>query len=456
MKLGRRTLLKAGLAQAMILPLAKPEQAQAKPPQILRRTMSILQGATDESNTQFSIVSHNSEEFQVRAVGPYGELIFPDRTESLTRAGQDYYITKVFFSSLEPRKDYRLEVARIQTGELIDQRSFRTLTVENDSVRFAICSCMDQDNHKPEIWASLLAAKPDVIFFIGDHVYADRGAGSGGADPDHLWEKFSEARQTLEIFHLPQLIPIIATWDDHDFGLNDTDSLSYPYVAESQINFSQFFAQDPTYCRYLNRGPGVSSSIDLGSQRFLLMDDRSFRLEKGSRDRYAHWGKDQEEWALNLIRTSKGPTWLMNGSQIFPSVFWKESLSGSHPVQYRGFLDELRRSLSSVIFCSGDVHYSEISRLEKDLLGYETYEITSSSIHSRSFPGVPGLVPNKRRIASTSSRNFNLIESRAAGLNADLTVQCLGENGSVLYDRKLSVAGEMPRSADSTTWLNLI
>jgi alkaline phosphatase D len=446
MKLGRRDLLKVGFAQALMTPLAKPQMAQAKPPQIKRRTLSILQGATDETRTQFSIVSHNSEDFQIRAIGPSGAVYLPDSIDRHSREGLHYYITKAYFSGLEPHQDYQLEMIRVSNGLVFDRRSFRTLTIENEKVRFAVCSCMDSDSHKPEIWASLSAQRPDVIFFIGDHVYADRGAPLSGADPDHLWDKFCEARQTLEIFHLPRLIPILATWDDHDFGLNDSDSQSYPYVAESQTNFRQFFAQDPAYCRFLRKGPGISSAFELGSQSFLLMDDRSFRLPKESKDRFAHWGQAQEAWALDVISSSRGPAWILNGSQIVPSVFWKESLSGSHPSQYKGFLSELRARATSVIFCTGDVHYSEVSKLEAGLLGYESFEITSSSVHSKSFPGVPAIVPNKRRIASASARNFTIIESKSVGQVAGLKVQCLGEKGNVLYERQLTVKGHLDQS----------
>lgn len=105
----------------------------------------------------------------------------------------------------------------------------------------------------------------------------------------------------------------------------------------------------------------------------------------------------------------------MNGSQFFPHVIWKESVAGDHREQLNGLVRNLRKTGRKVVFASGDVHYSEVSRLEPEILGYETFEITSSSIHSTSFPGFPHLVPNSRRILGEGSRNYVMVKCSQDG-----------------------------------------
>ncbi|MCO5142100.1 MAG: alkaline phosphatase D family protein [Oligoflexia bacterium] len=222
-------------------------------------------------------------------------------------------------------------------------------------------------------------------------------------------------QETLEIYHLPRLIPIIAVWDDHDFGLNNSNSENYPYIKESQKNFLTYFPMNPKYCSYLQRGPGVSTCFSFREQQIVLLDDRSFRLPSGSKDPHAHWGASQEEWCIQKVREQRGTTWLMNGSQFFPHVMWKESVAGDHPEQLKGFVKNIQSTGRKVIFASGDVHYSEISRIEREILGFETYEITSSSIHSKSVPGFPHLVPNPRRVASVGKRNYILVDCNIGG-----------------------------------------
>jgi alkaline phosphatase D len=433
MPINRRNFLKTSLAFSAGITLPLPLLAGGMPKTRIRRsTLSIVQGATDESRTQFSIVHPASAEITAHVSSPENERILPDRLDLLKFPGQQTSVTQAFFSGLEPGLDFTLTILG-SGGKVLDQRIFQTLDPAKEDFRFAICSCMDDSKHAPEIWQDLAAQAPDLITFIGDSTYADRELKAGETKPEALWRRFSEARATLEIYHLPRLIPILAVWDDHDFGHNDANS-SYPYLKESQRNFLTFFPQDPNYCRFLDRGPGISSAFSFRGQRLLLLDDRSYRLEKNSSDRHAHWGREQEAWALAHVRNHENTTWLMNGSQFFPDVFWKESVSRDHPAQFAGLLQELRNTGRRVVFASGDVHYSEISRIEPEMLGYETFEITSSSIHSSLMPGFPGLVPNGRRILSTGNRNYVLVDGKGPG---SYRVQSRSAGKRVNFEREI-------------------
>jgi len=405
----------------------------------MRKTLSIVQGATDESKTQFSIVHPEGMAISALVTFRDGQTMMPDRVQLLRFAGQATSVTQVFFSRLMPDEDMELNI--LDAGKkTIDRRVFRALNPDKRSLKFAICSCMHDRHHDPEIWKDLLAQSPDVIFFIGDSTYADQEAQlAGEAAPATLWRRFSESRDTLEIYHHKRLVPILAVWDDHDFGNNDTNSEDYPFVKESQKNFLTFFPQNPEYCRYLERGPGISSCFSFRGQQVLLLDDRSFRLPKGSEDRYAHWGKAQEGWALAHTRKHRGVSWLMNGSQFFPSVAWKESVSRDHPEQFAGFMEELAKARQKVIFASGDVHYSEISRIEPEMLGYETFEVTSSSVHSTSFPGFPDIVPNPRRILSTGKRNYVLVKASEVNGKPVFEVESRSAGAEVRFRKVISI-----------------
>lgn len=413
MSIRRRDFLKLGLSQSLALGMNQLPKLDSEKSQ--RRSLpSIVQGPTDENRTQFSVVHEHLADFLFIVEDSLGNLIECDRVTSFRPEGQKKAVTQVFVSSLRPYEDYSLLLKDPVTGVVVDRRFFRTLPDDSAPLKFAICSCMDDDFHEPLIWRDLLQKSPDVIFFIGDSTYADSELGGLlYADPATLWRRFCEARATLEIYFSQRLIPVFSVWDDHDFGGNDIDSTSYPFVRESQQNFLTFFPQDPTYCSFLERGPGIASAFRFRRHLIFLLDDRSFRQKKKSRDRYAHWGKDQEDWLMNLLADHDGSCWIMNGTQIFPALIFKESVSGDHPVQLSGFLSRLKQAGKKVIFASGDVHYSEISRVESARLGYETYEITSSSIHSRGFPGAPTILPNPRRIVATGKRNYILVESHA-------------------------------------------
>ncbi|MGZ3772078.1 MAG: alkaline phosphatase D family protein [Pseudobdellovibrionaceae bacterium] len=438
MKTGRREFLKFGLLQTLNL-LFQSSASAKQPTQIQRREgPSILQGATDDTKTQFNILTDDND-FEIYVANGEGKKWFPDSIQPISFPNHHKKITKVFFSNLIPREIYFLNLYDKNTKQIIDVREFQTLDLQKSSLRFAICSCMKDKEHDPDIWINMVKNKPDVLFFIGDAVYADKDAPSEGVTPAHLWNKFCEARNTLEIYYSKRLIPIFATWDDHDFGMNDGNCHQFAYVKESQTNFLSFFAQDESHCNILKRGPGVSSAVKLRNHLFILLDDRSYRDIAGSKSRYAHWGAEQELWMYNLIQQNTSPTWLMNGSQFFPSVVWKESVSRCHPVQFREFLKTLKSFTNKVIFVSGDVHYSEISRIEPEILGYETFELTSSSIHSRNIPGSPGIIPNRRRIVGTGKKNYILIDSEIRNETNSFTATCLTNNNDTKFKMKFII-----------------
>lgn len=432
----RREILKMGLtgAAAMLAPfpvLAMPEIASARPN---RKTLSIVQGATDDTKTQFSIVHADGVEI-FPSVMAGANRIAPDEVKTLRHPGQGTVVTQAFFSGLSPREDLRL-VVQSASQEILDERAFGTLDPDKPSLTFAICSCMDDSKHEATIWNDLASRSPDIILFIGDATYADRGLNPDElVDPAILWRRFAEAREMLEIYHQPRLIPILAVWDDHDFGGNDTHSTNFAFVKESQENFLSYFPQDPRYCRFLERGPGIASRFAFRGQQLMLLDGRSFRLPKESGERYAHWGQAQEEWMVQRVAEGEGVTWLMNGTQIFPTYPMKESVAGDHPVQFEGALKALAATGRKVVFASGDVHYSEISKIEATQLGYETFEVTSSSIHSPVFPGFPNIVHNPRRIKSTGKRNYNLVSCEAKG--SRYLVQARSSPAIVRYEATL-------------------
>ena len=434
MELSRRTLLQLGLVQAGTWAL--PAKLQAT--EILAKSFrypSILQGATDETKTQFSIVHLAGKEYDFRVSSAHGEEWLPDRIVRHELNGQQTAVTQIFFSGLALGATFTLKLTDLKDKRVADERQFSMLDTKKANLRYAVCSCMDDNHHAPQIWRDLIAQRPDVIFFAGDSTYCDYGSESDSGEA-RLWRRFAEARGILEIYASRQLIPIFATWDDHDYGQNDSGR-DFPFRDKSQVNFMRFFAMDPSHCAGLSRGPGVSSRLILSGQQFFLMDDRSFRVAGRSSERYAHWGKEQELWLLNHTTQHKGMNWILNGSQLFPQMPFKQSFSGEHAQQFIPVLEALRAQEGRVAFISGDVHFSEISKIERGILGYETFELTSSSMHSRGIG--PGFIPNSRRIASTGERNYLLVESEAVDRGCNLIVESRSAGNTVLFRNQLRI-----------------
>jgi phosphodiesterase/alkaline phosphatase D-like protein len=80
--------------------------------------------------------------------------------------------------------------------------------------RIAFGSCANE--HRPQpVWQAINELKPQLFIFTGDNVYADT------ADPAKLQESYELLAAEPEFAKLRAGTPILATWDDHDYGKND-------------------------------------------------------------------------------------------------------------------------------------------------------------------------------------------------------------------------------------------
>src|SRR5690606_38640470 len=114
-------------------------------------------------------------------------------------------------------------------------------------------------------------------------------------------------------------------------------------------------------------------------------------------------------------------------------------VSGNHPEQFTGFVDRLKATGKKIIFGSGDVHFSEVSKIEPEKLGYTSYELTSSSIHSFKWPGIPELIFNHRRIAVTGHHNYLLVQSATQGSGCKAFVESRSERNQLNFALDLEV-----------------
>ncbi len=400
--------------------------------------IAILQGLTDATRTQISVQKAKNSDFYYRArqagTTRYLPLMAPEQHDF---PGSNIVLEKVQVEELNPGVDYTFEIFNAD-GDVLDQRSFRSLDLEKSQARFAICSCAADPlaGSQGNMWDSVVAAKPEMIFFIGDLCYSDF---YGATDEAKLWARFANSRNKLKYYKMKSLIPTLFTWDDHDFGANNTGR-DYPYITGSTRNFYSYIAQDPFATNSpIVRGPGVANSFNAFGLNFALMDDRTFRANRTDKQDLTHWGQQQEEWLIDNLSTQQRPTFLLNGSQVFGGYLAKDSYEYNHPQSLQSMLQRIQQVESPVIFGSGDVHFSEVMKLEKSLLGYESLEIVSSGIHAVISP-FGGLKKNPRRLKGQKALNFTIVETSdvtASGVQLDIT--SIGTNSKIHYQHSTRV-----------------
>jgi len=294
--------------------------------------------------------------------------------------------------------------------------------IKTDSIttKIAFGSC-GHENHPLPIFNKIVEHNPDLFIFLGDNIYGDT------KNMDTLIAKYNLLGTKESYKNLKSHVPIIATWDDHDFGWNDIGK-SYPYKEESKKIFLEFFDEPESSSRRKHKGIYHSYIYEYEENKLqvILLDGRTFRDdlkpyngEIDNDDRYSFYQKDyaphtestptllgeeQWDWLEKELQVPADIRIIGTGTQF--GVEWNGYEAWANfPHERKRMLDLIESTKASgVLFISGDVHYSEISKLDTDY--YPIFDFTSSGLSSTWLFATP----NKNRIEGPIMDNhFGLI-----------------------------------------------
>lgn len=393
--------------------------------QVSQAGLSVLQGITSETSTQLTVdlpIGVNVE-FSLTAIR-HRHRHFPAWVRTATRPPSEMRTDKILFTGLEPGLRYRLEVKDTDRNTVLDERYLSTVDLNKRDARIAVMSCMNdiRMNIGP-IWETAHRADADYYFFIGDAIYGDPLIAHG---PDLLWRRFVDGRNTIPFYKWKNLKPVLALWDDHDFGKNNADA-SYPHKEANLRTFESFFAQE-ALDGVLQAGPGISRYFRGFHQNFLFLDNRYFRGLNGG-----FLGQAQLDWAAKVMATATGPTWIMEGSPFYGRADKGEGSTYeiSSPAEFTRLHHEIKKWNAPAVFLGGDVHYTEVSRVARGPLDYATYEFISSCMHSTTKSAY--YQNTNTHLNGTFERNFLLFEKQGLAQDPSWRVSCLGEGQAPLF-----------------------
>lgn len=237
---------------------------------------------------------------------------------------------------LDSAKTYELLLADPQ-GRMVDLREFRVLKPEADAFRFAFVAGTGAAPSPEAGWKTLLARKPALIFGLGDLVQTRSSPNAPAVDEATLWNRYSEARRALSLYRQPELVPMIATWDDQDFGAVNADP--GPRADQARLLHESFFPMLAN-ARDIAEGPGVAKAIKTAGQTFVLFDGRTFREASRSG---SHLGRLQEDWAAGMVEGSPGPVWFLAGEPWFRNR--AASFEATHPGAFQTFRSKVEQAV---------------------------------------------------------------------------------------------------------------
>ncbi|MBM4070458.1 MAG: alkaline phosphatase family protein [Planctomycetes bacterium] len=266
--------------------------------------------------------------------------------------------------------------------------------------RLAFGSCARQDRPQP-IWDAVVETRPQRFVFLGDNIYADT------EDMDVMRAKYALLARQPGFQKLKQTCPVLATWDDHDYGANDAGA-EYPKKRESQQVFLDFFEVPKDDPRRSREGVYFAQVFGPKGKRvqLILLDGRYFRsrLKKGYqpgesgegfRGKYrpnnkanaTMLGDKQWDWLAEQLKVPAELRIIGSGVQVVADEHGSE-MWGNFPRERRRLFRLIRdTNANGVVFLSGDRHLAEISRLPADHadgVGYPLFDVTSSSLNAPS------------------------------------------------------------------------
>ncbi len=278
---------------------------------------------------------------------------------------------------------------------------FLTATGQADDTvlsRIGFGACAKQDQPQP-IWEAIVAAKPELFVMIGDNIYGDT------QDMAVLKAKWELLGKQPGYQKLKATCPVIATWDDHDYGADDAGA-EYPKKKESQQLFLDFYgvpASDPRRTREGVYGSEVHGPVGQRVQ-IILLDTRYFRSHlvkvgglnrepgEGRRGMYGPntdpastmLGAAQWAWLKEQLLVPAEVRIIASSIQVVPDENGWETW-GNFPHERTRLFQLIRDTKASgVVLISGDRHLAELSRLNPEVAGYPIYDITSSSLNAPS------------------------------------------------------------------------
>ena len=270
--------------------------------------------------------------------------------------------------------------------------------------RVALGSCFKTKGDMPAALAKLISQQPDLFLWLGDNIYADT------SDMKVMRQKYDDKKRNTEYQKLlAAKIPVMATWDDHDYGWNN-EGKHYPERENAQKEFLRHFdvaSDDPRH----NGREGIYTAKMLGGSgertHVITLDTRYFRSPTFAKYGECEGasstmlGQEQWQWLEQELQKPSEIKLIASGIQVLPPLHQgrnkssycayadgkqfeqaianlnENEMSGTSyeswaeiPQQRERLLRLVQQSVNdgktkAVIFLSGDQHWGEL--LEKQI-----------------------------------------------------------------------------------------
>lgn len=305
---------------------------------------------------------------------------------------EQHFLAHTFvLEALQPQQTYRYAVYLNQQKQSDQVLSFQTvapLQQPPQDLRFLVGSCYYLDDPLMklfqfsygggiEIFETMAKEDAQAMIWTGDNVYF---APFDLSSRYNMNQRYKKQRQQASLKDFLVKMPHYATWDDHDFGPNNSSRRFSGANAATEI-FKAYWA-NPRYGGITE--PGIFFSQRWQDVEFIVTDNRTYRDANSFPDplKRSFFGPTQMDWLKSkLVGSDATFKVVVIGSPVF-NRYYKESFyraTGEFNTLMQ-FLDD--NKVEGVIFLSGDRHHSELTKMEREG-AYPLYNYINSPLTSQ-------------------------------------------------------------------------
>jgi alkaline phosphatase D len=274
---------------------------------------------------------------------------------------------------------YQYEIAA-EGQTLVDGEDcwFETASAASSTnVRFAFGSCAREDEGSAAVWRRMRQLDPHAVVLLGDTPYID------STELDVQRRRHREFAAVQDFRRLVRNRSLYATWDDHDFGRNDTNGI-LPGKANSRRAFAEYHA-NPSYG---DGKQGIYTRFRRGCVEVFLLDTRFFAATETSpfdETRPSLLGKTQWQWLQRGLKASTAPFKVLACGMIWNKAVrpGKQDHWGTYPHERDALFEFIgREKIAGVVLIGGDIHRTRVLRHHStEQAGYRIPELITSPVH---------------------------------------------------------------------------
>jgi len=345
------------------------------------------------------------------------------------------YNYEIFINDIKVFRDYEME---FQTQKLWKWRT------DPPDFKFVIGSCNYVNEPKfdrpgePygnnfEIFNSINKKNPDFMLWLGDNTYlreSDWNSRTG------FIKRYSHTRALRELQPLLASTHHYATWDDHDYGPNNSDGSFW--LKETASEIFKLFWTNPNY-DVTGKG-GITGLFQWSDVDFFLMDNRYHRTSNNNftEDRQI-LGKEQIDWLINALTFSQATfKFIAIGGQVISSGAVYENYA-NYPEERKYLLDKIREAkIEGVIFLDGDRHHTVLSKMQENEDVYPLYDLTCSSLTAGVNDDDESYNIYSLKETLVGENNFGMLNVTGPANNRVLIIKIFDKDGQELWEKSIS------------------